>query len=106
VRHGGKEVAVLTPQKRNYWVQQSAMTEASISARWDRDLFAAMGEDLGNQTWSLRLQVRPMIQLVWFGAIIMMLGGILSGLDRRYRVPKEARDAELAAGAVVPGQSA
>ena len=103
VRHGDKDVAVLRPQKRNYWVQQSAMTEASISARWDRDLFAAMGEDVGNGAWSLRLQVRPLIQLVWFGAIIMMLGGIVSGLDRRYRVPKTVRDDEPTTVATVPG---
>ena len=103
VRHGDKDVAVLRPQKRNYWVQQSAMTEASISARWDRDLFAAMGEDVGNGAWSLRLQVRPLIQLVWFGAIIMMLGGIVSGLDRRYRVPKTVRDDEPTTVAAVPG---
>ena len=103
VRHGDKDVAVLRPQKRNYWVQQSTMTEASISARWDRDLFAAMGEDVGNGAWSLRLQVRPLIQLVWFGAIIMMLGGIVSGLDRRYRVPKTVRDDEPTTVAAVPG---
>jgi cytochrome c-type biogenesis protein CcmF len=102
VRHGDKDVAVLRPQKRNYWVQQSAMTEASISARWDRDLFAAMGEDVGNGAWSLRLQVRPLIQLVWFGAIIMMLGGIVSGLDRRYRVPKTVREEEPTTVAAVP----
>jgi cytochrome c-type biogenesis protein CcmF len=105
VLHGAKQAAVLTPQKRNYWVQQSAMTEASISARWDRDLFAAMGEDLGNNTWSLRLQVRPLIQFVWFGALIMMIGGIVSGLDRRYRVPKEATE-RLAPGSAPSGQRA
>ncbi len=106
VLHGGKVAAVLAPQKRSYWVQQSPMTEAAISARWDRDLFAAMGEDLGNKTWSLRLQVRPLIQFVWFGALIMMIGGIISGLDRRYRVPKEARDVELVAGAAAAGPAA
>jgi hypothetical protein len=34
----------------------------------------------------------------------MMLGGIVSGLDRRYRIPKEAR--EPAADAAAAGQSA
>ena len=85
VQRDGQPVTVLQPQKRNYWVQQSAMTEASIHTQWNRDLFAAMGEDLGNNSWSLRLQVRPLIQFVWFGALIMMLGGIVAGLDRRYR---------------------
>jgi cytochrome c-type biogenesis protein CcmF len=90
VNQNGREVAVLKPQKRNYWVQQSAMTEAAISSSWNRDLFVAMGEDLGQGKWSLRLQVRPLIQFVWFGAIIMMVGGVVSGLDRRYKLPKTA----------------
>jgi cytochrome c-type biogenesis protein CcmF len=99
VGQGGKDLVVLHPQKRTYWVQQNPMTEASISARPARDLFVAMGEDVGNGAWSLRMQVRPLIQLVWWGALVMMFGGILSGLDRRYRVPKEARDPVTTAAA-------
>ncbi|MEO7774577.1 MAG: heme lyase CcmF/NrfE family subunit [Steroidobacteraceae bacterium] len=90
VLHEGEAAHVLLPEKRNYWVQQSTMTEAAIGARWDRDLFVAMGEDVGKGAWSLRLQVRPMIQFVWLGAIIMMLGGITAGVDRRYRLAQEA----------------
>ena len=99
VGQGGKDIVVLHPQKRTYWVQQNPMTEAAISARPARDLFVAMGEDVGNGAWSLRMQVRPLIQLVWWGALVMMLGGILSGLDRRYRVPKEAREPATTAAA-------
>ena len=104
VGKGGKDLVTLLPQKRTYWVQQNPMTEASISAGWNRDLFVAMGEDVGRGAWSLRMQVRPLIQLVWWGALVMMLGGIVAGLDRRYRVPKEVR--EPAAGAAAAGQSA
>ena len=107
VNQNGHEVAVLKPQKRNYWVQQSAMTEAAISSGWNRDLFVAMGEDLGQGKWSLRLQVRPLIQFVWFGAIIMMVGGVVSGLDRRYRLPKTAPvTADVTPAAGVQGEAA
>lgn len=94
VSEGGKDIVTLLPQKRTYWVQQNPMTEAAISARWNRDLFVAMGEDVGRGAWSLRLQVRPMIQFVWWGALVMMLGGVLAGFDRRYRLPKESRATE------------
>jgi cytochrome c biogenesis factor len=40
------------------------------------------------------MQVRPLIQFVWFGAIIMMLGGIIAGLDRRYRQLKPIAEHE------------
>jgi cytochrome c-type biogenesis protein CcmF len=63
-----------------------------------------MGEDVGRGAWSLRLQVRPLIQFVWWGALVMMLGGLVSGFDRRYRIPKQA--AALEADASTAGQSA
>ncbi|MFM1885974.1 MAG: hypothetical protein RL026_1131 [Pseudomonadota bacterium] len=85
VSRDGEPVAMMLPQKRRYWVQQQAMTEADIAVAWHRDLFAAMGEDVGNGAWSLRLQVRPMIQFIWFGAFVMLAGGVLAATDRRYR---------------------
>jgi cytochrome c-type biogenesis protein CcmF len=81
----GKVVAELSPEKRHYFVQGSVMTEAAIAAKWNRDLLAALGEDVGNDSWSLRLQYRPMIRFIWLGAAIMALGGITTLFDRRYR---------------------
>ena len=81
----GKVVAELSPEKRHYFVQGSVMTEAAIAAKWNRDLLAALGEDVGDDSWSLRLQYRPMIRFIWLGAAIMALGGITTLFDRRYR---------------------
>jgi cytochrome c-type biogenesis protein CcmF len=81
----GKPIAVLHPEKRNYWVQRSTMTEAGIHSRWNMDLFAALGEDLGEGRWSFRAQLRPLIDYVWLAAAIMALGGGLAASDRRYR---------------------
>jgi cytochrome c-type biogenesis protein CcmF len=80
----GRTVAVLHPQKRVYRVQKSPMTEAGLEVDWNRDLFVAMGEDLGNGSWSLRLQYKPMVRFIWLGAVIMALGGLLAITDRRF----------------------
>jgi len=80
----GKTVAVLHPQKRVYRVQKSPMTEAGLEVDWNRDLFVAMGEDLGNGSWSLRLQYKPMVRFIWLGAVIMALGGLIAITDRRF----------------------
>jgi len=97
VSRGGKVVAQLNPEKRHYFVQGSVITEAAIGANWNRDLLAALGEDVGANTWSLRLQYRPLIRFIWLGAAIMALGGITTLFDRRYRrVPA----AEAAASAL------
>jgi cytochrome c-type biogenesis protein CcmF len=98
VLRDGRPVGVLHPEKRNYWVQRSTMTEAGIEARWNMDLFAALGEDLGGGRGSLRAQLRPLIHYVWFAAALMALGGGIAASDRRYRL-EEGRLAEAASDA-------
>jgi cytochrome c-type biogenesis protein CcmF len=86
VTHNGEVVTSLEPEKRNY---QSGMpmTEAGIDAGLTRDLFVALGEPLGaTGAWSLRIYHKPYIRWIWYGALIMALGGLLAALDRRYRI--------------------
>jgi len=84
-RHG-KPVTVLTPQKRHFWVQQTNNSKAAISVNWARDLFVAMGDSLGDNAWSMRIQYKPLVRYIWLGAIVMALGGLIAATDRRYRV--------------------
>jgi cytochrome c-type biogenesis protein CcmF len=91
IRQNGDYLATLRPQKRTYLVQQSPMTEAGILAHWNKDLFVALGDPLGNNAWSVRLQYKPMIRFIWFGALIMAFGGLLAASDRRYRVNVPAK---------------
>jgi cytochrome c-type biogenesis protein CcmF len=89
VLRDGELNGVLYPEKRNYWVQRSVMTEAGIDMQPTRDVFAALGEDLGAGRWSVRAQVRPLINYVWFAAFLMALGGVIAAMDRRYRTARE-----------------
>jgi cytochrome c-type biogenesis protein CcmF len=66
-------------------VQRQTLTEASIKSRWNLDLFAALSNQLGEGRWSVRVQVRPLIDYIWYSAALMCLGGILAASDRRYR---------------------
>jgi len=93
VRRDGEFVATLRPQKRTYLVQQSPMTEAGIEAAWHRDLFVALGDPLGNDAWSVRIQYKPLIRFIWLGAFVMAFGGLVAASDRRYRVPAREREA-------------
>jgi cytochrome c-type biogenesis protein CcmF len=38
------------------------MTEAAIDSRIGRDVFIALGESLGDDAWSVRIQVKPLIR--------------------------------------------
>ena len=86
IRKNGEYVATVLPQKRQYLVQKSWMTEAGIRAGLDKDLFVALGDQLGNGGWSVRIQYKPLIRFIWLGALIMALGGLVAISDRRYRV--------------------
>ena len=85
ISRDGRTVTTLHPQKRQYNSGGNPMTEAGIEVGAARDLFAALGEDLGQGRWSLRLQYKPLIRYIWFGALLIALGGGIAGLDRRYR---------------------
>jgi cytochrome c-type biogenesis protein CcmF len=90
VTQNGKPVATLLPQRRNYWVQQQSLAEASLGVSWRRDILATLGESVGNGSWSLRVQVRPLMRYVWLGALLMAMGGLVAVLDKRYRRRSEA----------------
>jgi cytochrome c-type biogenesis protein CcmF len=85
VRRDGDFIATVRPQKRQYLVQKNWMTEAGIHPSWNKDLFVALGDQLGNGAWSVRIQYKPMISFIWIGAFVMALGGLISVSDRRYR---------------------
>jgi cytochrome c-type biogenesis protein CcmF len=92
IYRSGEFIGQLRPQKRTYIVQQSPMTEAGIDAGWNRDLFVALGDPLGNDAWSVRMQYKPMIRFIWLGAFIMAFGGVIAASDRRYRLTAEAKE--------------
>jgi len=98
VTRGGELVTTLRPQKRTYRVQTMPMTESGIHVKWNRDLFVAMGDDLGAGAWSMRLQYKPMVRYIWIGALIMAIGGVVAVSDRRYRRRRSTADEAVAAG--------
>ncbi len=86
VYKNNKLVATLLPEKRTYLVQQNPMTEAGIDTGFLRDVYVALGEQIDNEAWGMRLYYKPFIQWIWMGAVLMALGGLLAALDRRYRL--------------------
>ena len=98
VTRDGKPVAILRPQKRHFWVQQTDNSQAAISVNWARDLFVAMGNPLGDNAWSMRIQYKPLVRYIWLGALVMAIGGFIAATDRRYRV-KVPVSAKVAAAA-------
>ena len=82
----GRQVARMYPEKRLYQVQNMPMTEAAINPGLTRDLYIALGEHLGDDSWTIRLHVKPFVRFIWLGSVFMALGGFVAIADKRYRV--------------------
>ena len=71
------------PEKRTYNIQKNVMTEAAISSNFFRDIYISLGEKLSNDSWVVRIYYKPFIQLLWYGAALMILGGLFGIFGRR-----------------------
>ena len=65
-------------------------------------LYLSLGDVNDDGSVAVRLYYKPMVLLIWIGAIVMMFGGALSLSDRRLRVgaPKTGGKAGRAGGGV------
>ncbi|MFG6489244.1 heme lyase CcmF/NrfE family subunit [Roseateles sp. BYS78W] len=100
---GGQRLRELRPEKRRYHATQSVMTEAAIDTGFTRDLYVSLGEPLASRgltpDWSVRVYYKPFVMWIWFGCLLMALGGGIAAADRRYRLKKAPREVPAGAGA-------
>jgi cytochrome c-type biogenesis protein CcmF len=87
VSRDGRVLRVMNPEKRMYRVQQNPMTEADIDTGLTRDLYVSLGEPVEGSkgAWIVRVYVKPFVDWIWGGCLLMALGGLLAATDRRYR---------------------
>jgi len=103
IARGAASVATLRPEKRVYRASGQPMTEAAIDRSLLRDVYLSMGEALSDDAWAMRAHVKPFVNWIWLGCVLMAAGGILAAADRRYRRAAHAAQSRRAA---VSGASA
>lgn len=85
----------LYPEKRFYRSSAMPMTEAAIASGLFRDLYVSLGEPIDRENiageWALRVYVKPLVNWIWGGTILMALGALLAALDKRYRLRRQNR---------------
>jgi cytochrome c-type biogenesis protein CcmF len=93
VRRNGSIVGTMEPAKRSFPARETTTTEAALMTRGVSQLYASVGDTNADGSVVLRLYHKPLVLLIWLGAVVMMCGGLLSLSDRRLRVgaPKPAR---------------
>jgi len=98
VRSGGVPVGTMEPSKRSFSARGMTTNEAALMSRGLGQLYLSIGDSNNDGSIAIRLYYKPMVLLIWIGAVVMMLGGALSLSDRRLRVgaPKPAAKSALA----------
>ncbi|AOG12430.1 MULTISPECIES: heme lyase CcmF/NrfE family subunit [Rhizobium/Agrobacterium group] len=93
IREGGVEVADVWSSKRLYTARQMPTTEAGIVTFGFSQLYVSLGDPMADGGIVVRVWWKPWILCIWYGTIVMMVGGVVSLSDRRLRVgaPKRAK---------------
>ncbi|MEM6475591.1 MAG: cytochrome c-type biogenesis CcmF C-terminal domain-containing protein, partial [Pseudomonadota bacterium] len=78
---------MLTPQSRNFWSPSQATSEAALLTRWDGQLYAVIGDKAGagpdgETRWQLRVWWKPFVTFIWYGGLLIALGGVLAIIGR------------------------
>jgi len=92
VRRHGEIVGIMEPSKRNFASRNTSTTESALLARGVSQLYMSVGEINPDGSAAIRLYYKPLVLLIWLGALVMAFGGALSLSDRRLRIgaPKPA----------------
>ncbi len=94
----------LHPERRFFPLAQSTTAHTAIATTGFADLYLALGDPDGHGGWVVRAYYNPLVPWIWFGAIIAVLGGLVSLSDRlRYRRAPSAAAAAAMARAAEPG---
>jgi cytochrome c-type biogenesis protein CcmF len=96
----GKPFLSLTPSRRFFTAQHVTTNVAAIHTNGFQDIYAVFADEpAGSNGAELRLNRQPMAPEIWFGGLIMAIGGVTSLSDRRLRVGAPSRK-KKPAGAV------
>ncbi|KQN05691.1 MULTISPECIES: heme lyase CcmF/NrfE family subunit [Sphingomonas] len=92
----GSSASILRPQLRFFANPPTSTNESAILTVLDGQLYTVLGQPDGQGRWQLRLWWKPFVTLIWFGGVLIALGGMLSLIGRVLRERRAAIRAEWA----------
>ncbi|OYY02774.1 MAG: c-type cytochrome biogenesis protein CcmF, partial [Acidocella sp. 35-58-6] len=94
----GKPFLTLHPSRRIFTTPKVITNDAAIHTNGFQDIYVVFADEQAGGGAELRLNRHPLAPEIWFGGLIMALGGALSLSDRRLRVgaPSRKRAAKAA----------
>ncbi len=80
--YNGGEPRTLTPQARSFWAPPQQTSESALLTRWNGQLYTVIGGEAEDGRWQLRLWWKPFVTWIWYGGVIIALGGLLALIGR------------------------
>lgn len=90
---GDRDLGHVEASKRVYTARSMPTTEAGIRTDGLSQAYVSLGEPQEGGGIGVRLYDKPLILLIWLGAVVMAAGGGLSLTDRRFRLAAPRRAA-------------
>lgn len=87
----GRELQPVEAMKRIYTARAMPTTEAGIRTVGLGQAYISLGEPDASGAIAVKLHDKPLILLIWIGALVMAAGGGLSLTDRRFRLAAPRR---------------
>ena len=70
------------PQSRHFWTPPQETSEVALITRWNGQLYVAVGNQAADGRWQLRLWWKPFVTWIWYGGLLIALGGALALVGR------------------------
>ena len=110
----GRLLAKMQPERRVFLNPPQSIAKVAIRTNLINDVYLVLGEADATGGFAVHIFNNPMIPCLFFGAIVMVSGGLVSLTDRRHRVgaplrrlaPKPSRERLRAAGGLVTAATA
>jgi cytochrome c-type biogenesis protein CcmF len=86
IAYDGRPLTTLSSERRFYPVQQQQSNQTGIRTNLISNLYVAIGDQAGPDSWNVRIYYHPLAPWLWLGGLTMAFGGFVSLSDRRFRV--------------------
>lgn len=80
IQQGEKTIAQLWPEKRYFLARDLALSETAIHPGLMQDFYIALGDQLPDGSWSVRIYIKPYIRWIWLGGLMAALGALCGAI--------------------------
>ena len=86
----GKDLGEFSPEIRFYSDPPTITSETSIIHQFFSDVYVVMNVPQNQESISLRLHIKPFMNILWLGVIMIILGGIITAILNRKKYEENA----------------